>query len=152
VGNASLLVGIGSPHGDDAVGWLVAREVAARLGNRGDDFVARCARTPSELLNWLEGIGTLDICDAVVGIPPAQQIHCWPWPAEEIAINAFRGSHGLSLSAVLLLAERLGRLPRCVRIWGVATDPGESFTPISPAAASAAQAAVDQICRVLGHA
>ena len=74
----------------------------------------------------------MDICDAVVGIPPKQQIHCWQWPAEEIAITAFRGSHDLSLSAVLLLAERLGRLPRCVRIWGVATESGKSFARSRP--------------------
>jgi hydrogenase maturation protease len=149
VAQPSLLVGIGSPHGDDAVGWLVARQVAARLGK---DVVARCARSPSELLDWLDGIEVLDVCDAIVGTSRQQPIYCWQWPAAEITTSAFCGSHDFSLPAVLLLAERLGRLPTCVRIWGVPIEPGESFALISPAATASVEHAVDRICGELAHA
>lgn len=144
-----LLVGIGSPHGDDRVGWEIARRVGERLGSA---LVVRCARTPAELLDWLEGIDTLEVCDAVAGELPAGSVRCWQWPAPEIERAPFRGSHDLALPAVLALAERLGRLPPRVRIWGVGIDPPSVCDALSPDVAAAVPAVVGRICGVVVHA
>ncbi len=145
----SLLVGIGSPRGDDSVGWEIARQVADRAG---DSLLVRCARTPAELLDWLDGIDTLDVCDALVSEATVGSIYCWQWPAPEIERAPFGGSHDLSLVAVLVLAESLGRLPPRVRIWGVGIDPAGSLESLSPVAAAAVPSIVDRICGVLLHA
>lgn len=145
----ALLVGIGSPHGDDRVGWVVAGRVAELVAG---SLVVRCARTPAELLDWLEGIDTLDVCDAMSGGAAVGSISWWRWPAAEIEHAPFRGSHDLSLAAVLALAERLGRLPPQVRIWGVAVEPRGALDALSPGVSAAVPAVVDRICGVLLHA
>lgn len=142
----SLLVGIGSPHGDDRVGWEIARRVAERFGGT---LMVRCARTPAELLDWLEGIDTLDVCDAVSSDAAVGSVHCWQWPAPQIDQARFRGSHDVSLRAVLALAEGLGRLPPQVRIWGLEIKPGGSLDALSGGVAAAVPTVVDRIYGVL---
>jgi hydrogenase maturation protease len=126
-----LFVGIGSPHGDDQIGWLVARHVAKRSG---DELVARCAQSPAEILDLLDSqtVGRLEVCDAVRCAAPTGSVFCWSWPDAQIAREQFYGSHDLSLPAALELAEALGRLPCEVRIWGVAVDATRSFADVTP--------------------
>jgi hydrogenase maturation protease len=145
----SLLVGIGSPHGDDRVGWEIAGRVGERMGRA---LVVRCLRTPAELLDLLEGIDTLEICDALASEAAAGAVCCWQWPAPEIERAPFGGSHDLSLPAVLALAKVLGRLPAHVRIWGVGIKPAAAFDALSPDVAAAVPAIVKRICGALIHA
>jgi len=143
-----LFVGIGSPHGDDRVGW----EIALRLSERKSSLlVVRSACTPAELLDWLEGIDILDICDAVASNEPGS-LYCWSWPAAEIEQAAFRGTHDMTLQAALMLADELGRLPRCTRIWGVGIKPPLSGDALSPEVAAAIPTMVDRMCEALHHA
>jgi hydrogenase maturation protease len=146
---AGLLVGIGSPHGDDRVGWEIASRVGERLGTA---LSVRCARTPAELLDWLERVDTLDVCDAVRNAVAVGSVCCWQWPAPEIERAPFRGSHDLSLPAVLALAEGLGRLPARVRIWGIGIKTAEASDALSPEVAAAVPTVVKRICGVLAHA
>lgn len=144
-----LLVGIGSPHGDDQVGWLVVRHVAQRSGKR---LVTRCVQTPVELLALLDSrrVERLDLCDAVQCAAPTGTLFCWTWPEGQIAREQFSGSHDLSLSAVLELAEALGRLPPEVRVWGVAVDAMRSFAGVTPAVQAAVAEVSDRMLGV-GH-
>ena len=144
----ALLVGIGSSHGDDRVGWEIASRVAELA--RGSIMV-RCARSPAQLLDWLDGIESLDVCDAVSSAASGS-VYCWNWPAPELAHTAFHTSHNLSLPAVLELAGVLGCLPRQVRIWGVGIETGRSLELLSPDAASAASIVADRICGTHGYA
>jgi hydrogenase maturation protease len=147
--DSSLLVGIGSPHGDDRVGWEVVRHVAQVLG---DSVAVRCLRTPADLFDLLPGIETLDICDALASDAAVGSVCCWRWPAPEIERAPFSGSHDLSLPAVLALAETLGRLPAHVRIWGIGVKPGGALGSLSAAAAAVVPRVVERICGVLIHA
>jgi hydrogenase maturation protease len=133
----TLVVGIGSPHGDDRVGWEIADAIGRQTGG---SIATRCARTPAELLDWLEGVERLDT------------VHCWRWPADELEQAPFRTSHGLSLPAVLSLAETLGRLPLQVRIWGVSIDAPATFDALSPALAAAVPGIAQRVCQGLYHA
>lgn len=143
----SLVVGVGSPHGDDGVGWAIADAVAARIG---DAVVVRRARTPAELLDWLAGIDSLDVCDAVVGQVDVGSVHLWRWPAGQIERVPFAGSHDLSLAAALALAEQLGKLPGEVRVWGVGIEGAGAWGPMSAAVSAAVPCAAEQICATLG--
>lgn len=143
-----LFVGIGSPHGDDRVGWEIARRVGERAGSA---LAVRCARTPVELLDWLEAIDTLDICDAVSS-GDAGSVHCWKWPSPEIQRVPFRGTHDVALPAVLALADELGRLPTEVRIWGLGIKPPAASDALSPEVAAAVPVVVERICGDLVHA
>lgn len=141
----SLFVGIGSPHGDDRAGWEIAQRVRERFGR---ELEVRCARAPAELLDWLEGIDRLDVCDAVSDAQVGS-FHCWRWPAAEIERVPFRGSHDLNLPAVLTLAGVLGCLPSEVRIWGLGIEPPGAFDGLSVRLAAGVPAAVERICDVL---
>ncbi len=143
-----LFVGIGSPHGDDRVGWEIARRLSRR---KSSSLVVRSACTPAELLDWLEEIDILDICDAVASNEPGSLL-CWSWPAAEIERAPFRGTHDMTLQAALMLAAELKRLPRCTRIWGVGIKPPISGDALSPEVAAAIPNVVDRLCEALHHA
>jgi len=112
----TLAVGIGSPHGDDQIGWVVMRELA--LAQSGDVAV-KIACQPAELLDWLQDIDQLIICDACRAGSATGEIHRWQWPTDSIATCKHAGSHDLSLPFVLSLADRLGKLPQQVIVWGI---------------------------------
>jgi hydrogenase maturation protease len=133
-GSRVLLVGIGSPHGDDRAGWLVAQHVTAL---RPRNMEVRSARHPAELLDWLDQVDALVVCDAVACDARAGTCRTWTWPAVEIETAPFFGAHDLSLPATLALAAALDRLPAHVEIWGIAIDHARSCSTVSPAVAGA---------------
>lgn len=141
-----LITGIGSPHGDDQVGW----EIAKLIQKRNSDFVdVRLARTPDDLLDWMEGMKQLVICDACQGAGDIGSYHHWEWPSDQLETMKWSGTHNISLPIVLALAEELGRLPTSVRIWGVEiaqTQPGRS---ISVSVEAGAVFVAETICQEL---
>jgi hydrogenase maturation protease len=145
----TLVVGIGSPYGDDRVGWKIAEQIAQLAGDR---LVARCARTPAEMLDWLDEVVELHVCDAFVQAAAIGEVRHWQWPAPQIAQTRFRGSHDFSLSAVLALAEQLRRLPARVSIWGIAIDANQNGETISPAVKAAVPVVVERILGALAYA
>lgn len=149
MGARTLLAGIGSPHGDDRVGWLVAQHAAERLG---DALAVRCARTPAELLDWLPGLDALIVCDAILCDWTPGTWQTWRWPAHQIERARFSGSHDLPLASALALAEELGQLPAHVQIWAVAIDSARHLSDVSPGVADAAANVALQICGGLCHA
>lgn len=139
-GTHTLFVGLGSPYGDDQVGWRVAEE----LGRRQPDRAVRVARTPSELLDWLDGLDALELCDAVRGETPGR-LHSWKWPTAQLGRLRSAGSHAFGVTAVLELAERLGRLPEDVRIWGIESRQFEPTHSISDELAAQLPGVIEQI-------
>lgn len=113
----TLIVGIGSSHGDDQAGWLVAERLAGKFDQ--DDVVVRKAGSPVELLDWLDGTDRLIVCDACRGLGRAGEVQRWTWPDRELLDAALSGTHDLPLPAVIQLAERIGRLPSEVVLYAV---------------------------------
>lgn len=113
---AALFVGIGSPHGDDRAGWIVA-DALADLG--GDEIAIRKASVPADLFDELHGTAKLVVCDAVRGAGAPGSMHRWRWPDPRIAQARPSGSHDLGLSEVLQIAANLGQLPDEVIVWGI---------------------------------
>jgi len=147
----TLFAGIGSPHGDDRIGWLVAdalREFART------DIEIREAATPSDLLDWLEGIDRLIVCDACTSAPSTTStdhaLHRWEWPTQEVATLRSANSHAFGLPQVLQLAERLGTLPPVVIVFGVAAESFDAFAELSPNLAAAQDAIVQRIAIDVG--
>lgn len=114
-----LLVGIGSPFGDDRLGWLVVDEIERRGMSSAH---TRCARAPADLLDWLEGVDRLVVCDACQGGGTTGSWRRFEWPTTSIDDVAFCGTHDMSLAATLALAEQLGSLPKQTTIWGLTVE------------------------------
>lgn len=134
----SKIVGIGSHHGDDQVGWLIVERLKGR-GNVPADLV--CLRDASSLLDHLDQCARLIIVDgcSMAGAPGSVRRLTWPDPT----IKGWHGhsTHGLGVAEVLELAEELGTLPAAVVLFGVAVDgcqPGRT-------AGDALRGAVDQV-------
>jgi len=127
-------VGLGSPHGDDRIGWVVVQELATAMPGKVD---ARTGRHPAELLDWLYGVDDLVVCDACRSGGRTGQLHRWCWPTDSLAIPERSGSHDLTLPFALALAGRLGRLPERVTVWGVELGDASPNGPLSGAVQNA---------------
>ncbi|REJ92470.1 MAG: hypothetical protein DWQ34_03430 [Planctomycetota bacterium] len=142
----SLFVGIGSPHGDDRIGWMVADALVSRMP---PEIEIRHAATPSELLDWLEGASRLIICDACLfrrnTTQGDVQLHCWEWPTPKVAVLRSADSHSFGLPQVLHLADRLGTLPSDVSVFGVEGLCFDAFAELSPEVATAVDSIVQRI-------
>jgi hydrogenase maturation protease len=108
-----VVIGIGSAHGQDAIGWRIV-ECLGRLGI--DDVACEFARTPSEILDRCEGIDSLHLVDACIG-PESGRLHQLQWPDERIVSLRWTSTHGIDVPGALQLATELGMLPASVTIW-----------------------------------
>jgi hydrogenase maturation protease len=145
----TLVVGIGSPSGDDRFGWSVAELLSGRLPPRCQ---IRRAAAPADLLDWLSDCEELIVCDACRGWGDAGKVVCWEWGNLPPIAVEFAGTHDLGLIAVLTLAHRLGMLPKRVLIWAVeapVASPTMSDQWLTPCIASAADYVARQIAQTM---
>lgn len=159
----TLVVGLGSSHGDDQIGWRVAERLAASIADKSDrsmrcstaDVSIRIARSPSELLGWFDGIERLFVCDAGQNIGTAGATLRLRWPNNQLATLGCSGSHDMGLTEVLALAEQLCRLPKEVIIWCAQVDstmPGSSLSASGCAAVSRLVGEIGQELSVIARA
>ena len=58
----TLVVGIGSPYGDDQAGWIIVQQL--RNLHNSTHSTIRQAAAPANVLDWLDKVERLIICDA----------------------------------------------------------------------------------------
>ncbi|TVQ02016.1 MAG: hypothetical protein EA381_04165 [Planctomycetaceae bacterium] len=142
----TLVVGLGSIHGDDSIGWVITDRLAKRLDVArigcgpshdrtqareesasipGQQWVLGQLASPAELLDRLDPAECPDrftdliVIDACVGSGKVGEVLRWDWPDRDWETRRTSGTHDLSLALALELAERLGRLPQRLTILGV---------------------------------
>lgn len=121
----TLILGIGSPFGDDRAGWLVVEELEQVSAIR--EMVAKnlltlevADRPGLSLINWLLGdyrrIILIDMVKTNLAIPGS----IYKLQANEIiGFSGMLSSHSLGVSASLALAKELGINIDNVEFWGV---------------------------------
>jgi len=109
------VIGIGSPHGQDAIGWRVVEQLS-RSGISDARWIV--ARNPLEILDRCEGVRELHLVDACIG-PDGGRVHRFSWPNALVQHQRWTTSHGTDLPGVLRLAEELGMLPASVTLWAI---------------------------------
>lgn len=117
--NRKLFVGLGSFHGDDQVGWLIAEQLQSL-----NQIPVRTATVPADLLHYLDGLDALYLCDACQGPDPIGTVHRWDWrnrgtSSLDVVTLRSSNSHQLSLPETLQLAENLKMLPANIVLWAV---------------------------------
>lgn len=122
-----LVVGLGSPHGDDRLGWAAVDRLPAGI-------VAVKAAGGLDLLDWLAGQDELVIIDAAVPAGRPGTVRSFVWPRDDLGACSGLSTHGPGLVEALQLAEALGRLPRLVRIETVEAQQTSPCAPLSEAA------------------
>ncbi|HYN67586.1 MAG TPA: hydrogenase maturation protease [Ornithinibacter sp.] len=146
----TLVVGLGSPdRGDDAVGGLVARAVAALADPR---VVVLEHEDPTDLIELWTGRERVVVVDATrSGAAPGTLrlletgADRAPLPEAAWARTGRGGTHAFGLASAVELARVLRRLPARVTVVGVE---GAAFEPggrLSPAVAAAVPDAVDAV-------
>lgn len=120
MGKKVLVVGVGSPHGVDSVGWLTALAIKEQQLASCD---VRIAMTPADLLDWLDGYETVHVCDACRGAAQQPTVHRWVWPDGQISKQAWSGTHDMGLASILQLASELATTPPMIILWGLEVPP-----------------------------
>jgi len=125
------VLGLGSPAGDDQVGWLCieALEHARALAWLPSGRVSLFAldRPGAGLLHYLEGAKGVILIDALAGDPPGV-IHRLE-SREIFTPDRFLSSHGFGVAFALNLARELKVLPPKLVLYGVTAC---NFTPGLP--------------------
>ena len=103
----SVIVGLGSPHGDDQLGWVAIDRLRPRLPA---GIAAHKVRGGIELLECLEGQDAAVVIDAAAPAGRPGTIRSFAWPSPELAGCAPWSTHGLGLVEAL----RTGRDARAV--------------------------------------
>jgi hydrogenase maturation protease len=124
-----LILGLGSPHGDDQLGWEAIDRLRPHLPA---GIIAHKVRDGIDLLECLEGQDSVIVIDAVAPAGQPGTIRSFQWPCPELARCVVLSTHGVGLVEALQLAEALGRLPWRVNIYTIEASNralGDSMSP-----------------------
>jgi hydrogenase maturation protease len=146
----TVIAGFGSPHGDDQVGWRVIELLCQRPA-----LPARCVAMSdaSQLIDQLDGCRKLSIVDACRTGDGVGSLTRLTWPDPRIAERHSHSTHGIGVCGALWLAERLGRLPHDVEVFGIEVgecEPGYAMTiAVQQAAQELAALISAELCEVV---
>jgi hydrogenase maturation protease len=143
------IIGIGSPFGDDRVGWSVADALAERL-SASEARVLKLDRPGTALLDEVAGRHRAVLVDAAATGAAAGTLHCIA--LEDLPATSAGSSHGLGLADALQLGRSLGVLPAHLCLYLVSIDPDNARLPgadLTPAVAAAVEPLAAAICKRL---
>lgn len=139
------VIGLGSPFGDDRIGWQVVDRLAESGLPAGVEAV-RCGVPGRDLLPLLGGLARAILVDAVRGEGrPGDIVRC---SRADLAGVPDRGStHGFGVAATLDLAAAMGCLPPQLEIIGIEAGEAEAAPgqEIDAAVAAAGERVVDML-------
>lgn len=144
-----LIIGIGSPLGDDRVGLVAAERLRMRLGARAT--IRSAERAGVHLIDLWAPTDRVILLDAVLtGARPGtvQRI-----PAERIASTRFPwSSHGIGLGETISLARVLNQLPARLVLLGVEIASPPHGMDLSPGIADAVPHLIQRVLEEIGAA
>ena len=123
-----LVVGIGSPHGDDQAGWLVIERLSNQVSN---DLNLRKATVPHNLIDWTDRCDALHIIDACDRGEAVTRLELSDDSvlATIDELTRCQSSHHFGIAKVIELGRLLDKLPPRIVVWAI---PGQNFGPGQP--------------------
>jgi len=112
------IFGIGSPFGDDRIGWLAAEALQGRF-DPAQVSVSSHDRPGAGLINLMRGARLVVLVDAVQSGAPAGTLHRLEGKAVRQAVAHYTSTHGFGIAEALELGDRLNDGPDRVVLWGV---------------------------------
>lgn len=149
---ALRLLGVGSPQGDDQVGWFVVDGLRAALQEPGVE-VLRLDRPGPRLLDFFRGTSHVIIVDALRSDDAPGTPRHWDAVATPVAPWRVGGvsSHGIGVQEVIALARELNQLPVRCDVLGIAGSAWEYGATLSQPVADAVPHAAAEIRRILAQ-
>ena len=146
------MLAVGSPFGDDAVGWAAARALREHPGFRAglaeQVSVVECDRPGMALVELIAGAGFVVLLDAVVdGGVPGRVLRIDSIDA--LAATGPCSSHGLGLAESLRMAAALGELDAAWVVLGASIEPAAAASSQGALSAATARAAERLACCAL---
>ena len=118
--NKHLIIGVGSPFGDDRAGWRVIEQL--QLMTLPTQLTLKSLDRPGpELIEQMQGFDRVTLIDAVraQGYPVGT---CLSLDLNQLMQQDSCSSHGFGLAHTLALARALGQLPPRLQLWGICID------------------------------
>lgn len=124
--HSHLVIGIGSPFGDDRAGWAVIEQLNAMPLPPGMDLLDLDRPGPT-LIEKMQGYDTVTLIDAVQTDehPPGTCLELTP---ERLASLPPVSSHGFGLAHTLQLASTLTQLPPRLHLLGLCMPTAPSIS------------------------
>ena len=117
----TLIVGFGSPFGNDQFGWLVIDEIEKRFPNSVSIVLYKSKGNGVDWLSEIKDADKLIIVDAVKSDKPVGYLHEFIFD-EDINLeksSLFTSSHSVSIVDSVELARTLGMFTQPIRFLGV---------------------------------
>lgn len=134
------VIGIGSPYGDDQVGWRVVEHLQ-RMPEAAGTVALCCDRPGTRLLEDLRGSERAILIDAIHSGTTVGTLHRLDIDRLDDA-PIMASSHAFGLAETLRLGKVLGLLPAELSIYGIEIDPrarNHFQAPLTPAVAVTAE-------------
>ena len=138
-----VVVGVGSPHGDDQIGWQVAQGVVQRLGLE-EGQLHLLSRPVSQLWSLLH-VPRLLIIDACQAGLPAASLRRVTIEQLESQTTGLLSSHGLGVAELLRLANHMAMEVEQIHLYGVQLQQTSPLAELSQSLKDALPHLVDQV-------
>ncbi len=140
------IIGVGSPYGDDRLGWVAAERLrdCLRLNAEPGRIAISILDRPGAMLltQWNETDEVIVIDAMRSGAAPGT----WRRLAvEDLASSHPATSHGFGVAGALELARELGNLPRRLCVYVMEIDASWSGSGLSPAVTDAMSVLVHEV-------
>lgn len=139
------VIGIGSPAGDDRVGWALIEQLQQRLPYQHRLRLLALDRPGAALLEPLRQAEETWLIDALLAAPAGTILH--PDRAT-LTQGLTASSHGFGLSDSLQLAETLGQLPERLELYAISIAVAD---PLAEQLSAPVQNAVNQLAERLAQ-
>lgn len=127
-----LLIGIGSPYGDDQLGWMIIDELSQQTQLCEHLTLYKSKGSGTDWYTLLPGHERLVFFDALISLkPPGSIINIKSNELDQAFAQRRHSTHGISLSESISLADTLGLLTIPVQVFGVSVGTCPSNNQLS---------------------
>ena len=144
--NNTLIVGFGSPFGDDQFGWLVIEQLQTALKNQAGIHIICCDHSGIDWIHQYQPVKQLIFVDAVKSdVQPGTLHQLTIRPTELDSLPTTYSSHGIGLREGIALATALVELPAKIMFYGVELEQCGANSAASPTTIVQAELTTKQI-------
>lgn len=142
------VIGVGSPHGDDGLGWEVVRHLRDS-GQVSPEIELYEVEGGQRLLDLLDGRGSLVLVDAATAGTRPGTIQCFSWPDQRLEALRPGSTHDLRPAEALRLAAALEIVPSHIVVFAVEVESLDLQPGLSPAVKAAVPELVQRLVELL---